>query len=130
MKTLFVIPPQWYPMNPYLSGAQLVGQLKAKGFDAKTRDLNIEFFNDILNKENVISAANKAEKFYNDFLPEFSAGGYCEEYFDTYSRKLQTKILRLMAYQEFLESGIKVEEVAENIEDAVSVIAEKGADVL
>ncbi len=125
MKTLFVIPPQWYPMNPYLSGAQLVGQLKAKGFDAKTRDLNIEFFNDILNKENVISAANKAENFYNDFLPEFSTGGYCEEYFDTYSRKLQTKILRLMAYQEFLESGIKVEEVAENIEDAVSVTKDK-----
>ena len=35
MKTLFIIPPQWYPMNPYLSAAQLIGQFKAKGLEAQ-----------------------------------------------------------------------------------------------
>ena len=125
MNTLFVIPPQWYPMNPYLSGAQLVGQLKAKGFKAETRDLNIEYFNDVLKKENVIEAARKAETFYNSFLEEFNAEGYCEEKFSSYSRELQTKILRFVAYQEFIESGISAEYVAEKVEDAVSVTKDK-----
>lgn len=125
MNTLFVIPPQWYPMNPYLSGAQLVGQLKAKGFKAETRDLNIEFFNDVLKKKNVIEAAQKAVMFYNSFLPEFSAEGYCEEEFNSYSRELQTKILRFIAYQEFVESGIDAEDVAEKVEDAVAVTKDK-----
>ncbi len=125
MNTLFVIPPQWYPMNPYLSGAQLVGQLKAKGFKAETRDLNIEYFNDVLKKKNVIEAAYKAEKFYNSFLPEFNEEGYCEEEFSGYSRELQTKILRFIAYQDFIESGISAEYVAEKVEDAVSVTKDK-----
>ncbi len=125
MNTLFVIPPQWYPMNPYLSGAQLVGQLKAKGYKAETRDLNIEYFNDVLKKENVIEAARKAETFYNSFLEEFNAEGYCEEKFSSYSRELQTKILRFVAYQEFIESGISAEYVAEKVEDAVSVTKDK-----
>ena len=125
MNTLFVIPPQWYPMNPYLSGALLVGQLKAKGFEAETRDLNIEFFNDVLKKKNVIDAARKAEMFYNSFLPEFTGEGYCEEEFDNYPRELKTKILRLVAYREFLESGINAEYVAERVEDAVSVTKDK-----
>lgn len=125
MKTLFVIPPQWYPMNPYLSGAQLVGQLKAKGFEAETRDLNIEFFNDILKKEKILEAAEKAEEFYKEFLPDFESNGYCEEEFDSYSRKLKTKILRLVAYKEFLESGINALEIADNIEEAVSVTKDR-----
>ena len=44
MKTLFILPPQWYPMNPYLSAAQLIGQFKKNGMHAAARDLNIEFF--------------------------------------------------------------------------------------
>ncbi|MBE6775771.1 MAG: radical SAM protein [Ruminococcaceae bacterium] len=125
MKTLFIIPPQWYPMNAYLSAAQLVGQLQAKGFDAKTRDLNIEFFNDILKKENVISAVQKAEVFYKEFRCEFLSEGYCEEKFSGYSRELKTKILRYIAYEEFLESGINATEVADKLADAIDVTKNK-----
>ena len=125
MKTLFIIPPQWYPMNAYLSAAQLVGQLQAKGFDAKTRDLNIEFFNDILKKENVISAIQKAERFYKEFRGEFLNQGYCEEHFSEYSRELKTKILRYIAYEEFLKSGINATEVADKLADAIDITKNK-----
>ncbi|MBE6746538.1 MAG: radical SAM protein [Ruminococcaceae bacterium] len=121
MKTLFIIPPQWYPMNPYLSAAQLVGQFQAKGLDAETRDLNIEFYNDILKKERVLEAAENAKKFFEEFKEEVEREAYCEKDFPTYSRQLQTKLLRFVAYTEFLESGIDEIDVAERIEDAVSV---------
>lgn len=125
MKTLFVIPPQWYPMNAYLSAAQLVGQLQAKGFQAETRDLNIEFFNDILKEKNVIDAAAKAKKFYEEFLPEMQREGYCEENFNRCSRETKSKILRFTAYEEFLESGLNAEEVAKKVENAVAVTKDK-----
>lgn len=126
MKTLFIIPPQWYPMNPYLSAAQLIGQFKAKGLDAVARDLNIEFFNDILKKDKVLDAAEKAKRFYESFLPEVQSEGYCEEKFDSYSRALKTKLLRFTAYVDFLKSGISTDDIADRVEDAVSVM--KDAD--
>lgn len=122
MKTLFIIPPQWYPMNPYLSAAQLIGQFKAKGLEAEAKDLNIEFFNDILKKEKVLEAANQAKAFFEEFGPEAEKNGYCEEKFHTYSRELQTKLLRFVAYTDFLKSGLDAYEVADKIEDAVSVM--------
>lgn len=130
MKTLFVIPPQWYPMNPYLSAAQLIGQFKAKGFEAEAKDLNIEFFNDILTKENVLRAAKDAGEFFEAFKTEVKENGYCEEKFSTYSRELQTKLLRFVAYTDFLKSGLDAKEVAEKVEEAVSVMkdAEKFYD--
>ena len=75
MKTLFILPPQWYPMNPYLSAAQLIGQFKKNGMHAVARDLNIEFYNDILTKEKILSAVNEAKKFLEDFAPEVKANG-------------------------------------------------------
>lgn len=122
MKTLFIIPPQWYPMNPYLSAAQLIGQFKAKGLEARAEDLNIEFFNDILKKEKVLEAVEEARTFYESFKAEVEKNGYCEEKFPTYSRELQTKLLRFVAYTEFLESGLDAAMVAEKVEDAVSVM--------
>ena len=62
MKTLFISVPQWYPMNPYLAGAVLVGQLKAAGHEASFYDLNIEFFNDILTREFVAESLDAAKR--------------------------------------------------------------------
>ena len=122
MKTLFIIPPQWYPMNPYLSAAQLIGQFKAKGLEAEAKDLNIEFFNDILKKERVIDAASEAKAFFDAFKTEVEENGYCQEMFSSYTRELQSKLMRFVAYTDFLKSGLDAETVAEKVEDAVSVM--------
>ncbi len=123
MKTLFILPPQWYPMNPYLSAAQLIGQFQKNGLEATARDLNIEFFNDILKRENVLSAAAEAKSFYESFAPEVLNEGYCQEDFEKYSPELKTKLLRFIACNEFFsQKDITVEAVAEKIEDAVDAI--------
>ena len=124
MKTLFIIPPQWYPMNPYLSAAQLVGQFKAKGLSAEARDMNIEFFNDILNEECVLRAASEAKTFFEEFKAEVQKNGYCEEKFPTYPREIQSRLLRFVAYREFIDSGLDVTEIANKVSEAVSVMKE------
>ncbi len=123
MKTLFILPPQWYPMSPYLSAAQLIGQFQKNGLSAKARDLNIEFFNDILKKEKVLAAAKEAKRFYEEFAPEVQKEGYSQENFESYSRELKVKLLRFIACMEFFsQTDISAQDVADRIEDAVSVM--------
>ncbi len=123
MKTLFILPPQWYPMSPYLSAALLIGQFKKNGLTATAKDLNIEFFNNILNKETVLSSAAKAKDFYTSFAKEVDEKGYCEENFNTYSQEIKTKLLRFAAADEFFgKNQITAQEIAEKIDSAVDVL--------
>ena len=52
-KLLLIFPPQWTPISPHFALPSLIGQLKYCGFIAEAMDLNIDFFNDILTKENI-----------------------------------------------------------------------------
>ncbi len=122
MKTLFVLPPQWYPMSPYLSAAQLVGQFKKNGLSAAARDLNVEFFNDMLKKDTVLDAAEKAKAFCDEFALEIEKEGYREENFEQYSPMIKTKLMRYRACTEFFEGDIDACDVAERVEDAVAAL--------
>ena len=48
MKTLLLFPPQWTPIAPHFALPSLLGQLKANGYEAEAQDLNIDFYNKIL----------------------------------------------------------------------------------
>ncbi len=126
MKTLLIMPPQWYPMNPYLSLAQLTGQLKANGYDARAYDINVEFFNDILTKENVLYYAGKAKEFLASFSGEIAKNGYTAENFASYSPEIKTYLARFQMTGEYMAKNPgRIEETADNIEDAVSVMKDK-----
>ncbi len=126
MKTLLVMPPQWYPMNPYLSLAQLIGQLKARGYDAEAYDINIEFFNDILTRDAVLAYAGKAQSFVGSFMEEIKEKGYTAEAFNTYSADIRTRLARTQMAGEYLSKNKdRITETAENIDDAVAVMKNK-----
>ena len=50
-KMLLIFPPQWTPISPHFAIPSLLGQLKANGYNAQAIDLNIEFFDEVLNKD-------------------------------------------------------------------------------
>lgn len=123
MNTLLIMPPQWYPMNPYLSLAQLIGQLKAKNYEAEAYDINIEFFNDILTEKKILLYADKAKNFIEEFKLEISENNYTEKLFHTYSSEVKTKLARFQMISEyFTKNPDKPAEVSKNIEEAVSVM--------
>ncbi len=126
MKTLLIMPPQWYPMNPYLSLAQLIGQIKAKGYTAEAYDMNIEFFNDILKGEKIAGFAKTAKDFSEAFIKEIAEKGYSAEKFNTYSPDIKTKLARFQMISEYMQKNEgRVEETVNNIEDAVAVMKDK-----
>lgn len=126
MKTLLIMPPQWYPMNPYLSLAQLIGQVKAKGYDAIAYDINVEFFNDILKGEKICHCAQLAKDFTESFKREIAENGYTAEKFNNYSPDIKTKLARFQMISEYMaENEDRFEITADNIEDAVAVMKDK-----
>ena len=50
---LLIFPPQWTPVSPHFAIPSLLGQLKSEGFNATAMDLNIEFFDYILNPNKI-----------------------------------------------------------------------------
>ena len=61
-KILLIFPPQWTPISPHFAIPSLIGQLKSNGFNAEAFDLNIDFFNDILTKENILLSIDETKK--------------------------------------------------------------------
>ena len=61
-KLLLIFPPQWTPISPHFALPSLIGQLKSNGFDAEAMDLNIDFFNEILAKENIENSIKTTKK--------------------------------------------------------------------
>ena len=50
---LLIFPPQWTPVSPHFAVPSLVGQLKSEGFNVSSMDLNIDFFESILNRKSI-----------------------------------------------------------------------------
>lgn len=126
MKTLIIQVPQWYPMNPYLAGAVLVGEMKNAGYEAETYDMNIEFFNDILTADFVRSSFVKAKSFLKEFNGEAEKNGYTEEKFSTYSPEVKTKLYRRKAIEEYLlKHSAGVENTINTVEDSVALLKDK-----
>lgn len=126
MKTLFITVPQWYPMNPYLAPAVLVGELRGKGYEASCYDLNIEFFNDILTRSFVLDSVKRAKAM----LPELNRiAADCpepEKNFMSFTRQQRTKLLRLKAIRELLDGEPELaEQTASYIDDAVTTLKSK-----
>ena len=120
MNTLLIMPPQWYPMNPYLSLAQLIGQLKAKSYEAEACDINIEFFNDVLTEKKILFYSEKAKTFIKEFAAEISENNYTEKLFHTYSPDIKTKLARFQMVSEyFAKNPDKPAEVSKNIKKNV-----------
>lgn len=74
-KCILIFPPLAHPAQPYLSVPLLAGQLKKVGFDVSSRDLNVEFFNDILDKKYLefCYQNRKGNKKVDSFCNSFSA---------------------------------------------------------
>ncbi len=52
-KIVLIFPPQWTPISPHYALPSLIGQLKSNGYSAKAMDLNIDFYDKILTRQNL-----------------------------------------------------------------------------
>lgn len=124
-KVLLIQPPQWYPVSPYLAVPLLAGQLKNDGFDVKSYDLNISFFNHILTRD----MAARCDREARDILEKLSAE-YNEadisliEKNGTYEEK--TRCLKFLTIKKFYDTySDEIPTIIDSIEDAVKTTKDK-----
>lgn len=66
MRILLINIPPWYPSQPYLSIPTLTSTLKSFGYIVKQIDLNIEFYDFLLNKEELEFVFSQKQLFERD----------------------------------------------------------------
>lgn len=122
MKILFAAVPQWYPASPYLAAALLVGQLKGRGYDAESYDFNVEFFNDILNREYISECYERAKAMIS--AAEFSVDESLSD--DINEKRKKTFEIRSRIVSDYIKyDSKKAENAIEKIGWAMDVIRNK-----
>ena len=126
MKILLLYPPQWTPNSPYLALPLLSAQLRKHGFDTRIKDLNIEFFNFILTKENLQNCFDEAKGFYDSFKKSvFEKYNDAEKNFQTYTFEEQMKLIKFKRIDEFVSDLKETNRIINKCENAVSVLKSK-----
>jgi len=102
MNTLLLFPPQWTPIAPHFALPSLLGQLKAKGFEAQAMDLNIDFYNKILEpdfiKNSILKAVDNNQNLLNEISNFIKEGKKAEDY----PLDIQNKIVRYSKVKEYI----------------------------
>jgi hypothetical protein len=62
MKALLLFPPCWHPIMPHLALPSLTAYLREKGVQVVQRDLNVEFYDEILSKHYLGSVLNRLQR--------------------------------------------------------------------
>ena len=62
MKALLLFPPCWHPMMPHLALPSLAAYLRTKGIQVVQRDLNVEFYDEILSRHYLGSVLNRLQR--------------------------------------------------------------------
>lgn len=123
MNVLLLFVPQWMPVSPYFALPSLLGQLLNAGYNTKAIDLNVKFYNDILNKNNIENAINEATILKPKLLEEIAKYHRPEKKIEDYPFEIQQLIVKYGKIKDFLtknEDGI--ESVPHLIEEAKKIL--------
>jgi len=66
MKVLLIFPPQCRPLHPYLSLAVVKAELQRRGHECRILDLNLRFYEHILNRETLATVAAELRELVCD----------------------------------------------------------------
>ena len=100
MKCLLIFPPQSLPENPYLSTPILKGVLNANGHETQIMDLNLEFYNHILNPEYIKTSLDKLFEDYEKNAKEIFNQYDESKCISEYPADFQNKYLKYKKIQE------------------------------
>jgi hypothetical protein len=72
---VLILPPQWSPLQPYLSLPALTAYLRTHGVTVSQHDLSIEFYETLLSREQLLPMCRKLVEVYDRLKekPELTA---------------------------------------------------------
>lgn len=126
MKVLLLFPPQWSPISPHFGIPSLIGQLKREGCDAEGIDLNIDFYNEILDESNVVNVVQSLEQMQKDTLNEISKYHDPNKQFEEYPIDIQGKLIKYSKIKEYIQQRqYQLENIPKLINEAKRILNSK-----
>lgn len=127
MNTLLLFPPQWTPISPHFALPSLIGQLKANGYEASGLDLNIDFYNKVLEpdfiKNAILKAVDNNQNVLNEIAPYIKEG----KDFSEYPLDIQNKIVKYTKVKEYItKKQAALASIPDLAKEALNII--KGED--
>lgn len=119
-KFLLLFPPFWIINSPHISVPIISASLKNAGYSVNSKDLNIEFINEVCTKGFTEKILKKIDLEWNEFLNN-------KEVFSKDSNKYQDKILsaRYEELKNFYENQYEYyKDIPSNIENTIKMIRE------
>ncbi len=124
MENLLISPPMFQPTGPYLAIPALMAQLEQAGFEVEALDLNIEFYNEVLQKTYLEKSIKKVEEIEEKIQKE--AKKYNSKRLWDYPIKTREIILKNKIIQTYLETKSDFFKIIPNeIDKAVAAIKNK-----
>lgn len=122
-KMLLIFPPQWTPISPHFAIPSLIGQIKENGFQASAMDLNIDFFNEILNPKSLEKSIEKAKTIYGELEKNLLKVFVKDKPADKYTLEEQIFLFRYNKIKKFLQTKKDaINLVPKFINEATSII--------
>lgn len=126
MKTLLIFPPQWMPVSPHFALCTLLGQFEGTGYDASVMDLNVDFYNKILTRENVQKSLSEAKKMLPELKENIAKYFVKDKKLDEYDFYQKNEIAKASMIDNFLTAnGASLDKIALLIEQSVEITKNK-----
>lgn len=121
MTILMLFPPQWTPVAPSIGIPILNAQLKQAGFNTKIYDLNIEFFNDILNKDFLSKMLKKSELLLPELEEEINKNNYSLNNLSSYPLETKTLLYKYSTIKNYMDNKLSNSNyIIDSIEEALN----------
>ncbi|MGV8122872.1 MAG: B12-binding domain-containing radical SAM protein [Candidatus Xenobiia bacterium LiM19] len=113
--TIIIFPPQWTPQNPHYAISSIAGHMRKAGLSVIVKDLNVEFYDEVLTPEYLRLAEQKIHLNYNYLIPACTLSRLIG---DT-SVERRIDMLKFNRLEEFIKKEIsEIKKLSEIILDA------------
>ena len=124
---LLIFPPQWTPISPHFAIPSLIGQIKKNGFKAEAMDLNIDFFNEVLTKENLEKSIAHSAIILDELKKNLLSVFVKDKPADKYTLDEQIFLYRYNRIKKYLQTkGEAIKLVPQFIDEAKAIIKGEG----
>lgn len=122
-KCLVIFPPQWSPLSPHLAPASMVGNIRANGHYCDIKDLNVEYYDEILKSDYLKKILIK---LFNDFISlsnDLKQSSELQKKEGEHSIEFQIKAKKMLRINDLKENRTnETKQVLAYVEEAVKIL--------
>lgn len=127
-KCLVIFPPQWSPFSPHLAPVTIAANIRKSGHKCDVRDLNIEFYHEVLKKDFLEKIIVESIKSLPLLTQELKSVFSPDKKPEDYTLEEQIKAKKLLFLNNIRDNKLdESKKVIDNAEKAVNLLKDKEA---